>query len=211
MPLFLGIDTGGTCTDGVLIDPTTGNIISTAKTATTKTDLTIGIAACIDALKISEPAQVSLVSLSTTLATNAVVEGRGGNVGLVAIGKMPEGRLPAHTCHCIPGMLDIKGNVKEALKTEDITETAKKLLEENIDAVAISGYASVRNPSHEIAVDAAIVHGLIQTIRFKCKVVHSYFFIACINEQFPTPFVLVLLFLRTWKVRVFKSPLSVSF
>ncbi len=91
-PLFLGIDTGGTYTDAVLWDDAAGKIVAKAKALTTRHDLAIGIAGAadrvIDAAGIA-PAAVKLVSMSTTLATNALVEGQGGRVALVMIGFSP--------------------------------------------------------------------------------------------------------------------------
>src|SRR5690606_28837445 len=86
--ISLGVDTGGTYTDAVLYDEQRG-VIAKAKALTTRHDLAHGIAAALDGALASadvDPGDVSLVSLSTTLATNALVEGKGGRVGLVFIG-----------------------------------------------------------------------------------------------------------------------------
>lgn len=82
----LGIDTGGTCTDAVLFDLEERRVLSTGKTATTKDNLERGIETALTMLDERLLSQVSLVSLSTTLATNACVEGRGGRVKLLLIG-----------------------------------------------------------------------------------------------------------------------------
>ena len=81
MKLKLGIDTGGSYTDAVLVECDTGEVISKAKARTTKEDLTKGIAEAISRLGIEHTEHVTLVCLSTTLATNAVVEGKGAAVG----------------------------------------------------------------------------------------------------------------------------------
>ena len=89
MPILLGIDTGGTYTDAVLHDEASGQVLAAAKALTTRHDLAVGIrGAAASVLEVSgiAPASVALVSLSTTLATNALVEGQGGRVGLVLIG-----------------------------------------------------------------------------------------------------------------------------
>ncbi|MEN8842095.1 MAG: hydantoinase/oxoprolinase family protein [Octadecabacter sp.] len=89
MAHLLGVDTGGTYTDAVLLNDETDTIVARAKSLTTRPDLALGIGAAIEAvLKDSElPASaISMVSLSTTLATNALVEGQGGRVALVFIG-----------------------------------------------------------------------------------------------------------------------------
>ena len=75
MTLLLGIDTGGTYTDAVLIEDES-HVIASAKSLTTREDLAIGIDVVVrDVLKqgSAAPTDVSLASLSTTLATNALV------------------------------------------------------------------------------------------------------------------------------------------
>ena len=88
--LVMGIDTGSTFTDAVLMDYDTKAILATAKSLTTRNDLSIGIFRAIDGLSVVNPAQVRLVSVSTTLATNSVVEGKNLPVALVLIGYDPE-------------------------------------------------------------------------------------------------------------------------
>ena len=86
--ILLGIDTGGTYTDAVLFSHAQG-VMAKAKSLTTKHDLAIGISGAIGtALEAfnGTPEEIALVSISTTLATNALVEGKGGSVGLVMIG-----------------------------------------------------------------------------------------------------------------------------
>lgn len=88
MTLLLGVDTGGTYTDAVLIRDET-HFIASAKSLTTRADLALGIGAVVrDVLAQAQvsPDDISLASLSTTLATNALVEGQGGRVGLIYIG-----------------------------------------------------------------------------------------------------------------------------
>ena len=64
-------------------------IIAKAKSLTTRPDLARGIGSAIDAVLADsaiKASDVAMVSMSTTLATNALVEGKGGRVGLVFIG-----------------------------------------------------------------------------------------------------------------------------
>lgn len=90
MKIGIGIDTGGTYTDAVLYDFDTGTILGTAKALTTKNDLTQGILGALDALPIQLVRQAAVLSLSTTLATNACVEGKGGRAKLVFFGGYPK-------------------------------------------------------------------------------------------------------------------------
>ena len=97
MALALGVDTGGTYTDAVLIRDE-AEVIASAKSLTTRADLAIGIGraiqAVLDQAQVS-PDQISMASLSTTLATNALVEGQGGRVALIYIG-FKDGDLDKH-------------------------------------------------------------------------------------------------------------------
>lgn len=89
MKLAIGIDTGGTCTDAVLYDAEAGQVLAAAKALTTREDLTIGIGKALDQLPAGRFSEVRFVGLSTTLATNACVEGIGGRAKLLFIGVDP--------------------------------------------------------------------------------------------------------------------------
>lgn len=86
MKLAIGIDTGGTYTDAVLYDFENGKIIGTAKSLTTRENLCSGISDVLDKLPQTSFSEVRMVALSTTLATNACVEGRGGKAKLIFFG-----------------------------------------------------------------------------------------------------------------------------
>ncbi|MCQ4637859.1 hydantoinase/oxoprolinase family protein [Anaerovorax odorimutans] len=149
MKLKLGIDTGGSYTDAVLVDCDTGEVVSKAKARTTKENLTIGIEEAIDKLGINNTAGIVLVCLSTTLATNAIVEGKGAKVGLITIDEPKEYNYPVSCKSNIKGKIDVKGcevfplNVSEAA-------AALETMKDEIDTLVISGYASVRNPAYEL-------------------------------------------------------------
>ena len=77
MAFLLGVDTGGTYTDAVIFNEGTDTIVAKSKAPTTHEDLAIGIGAAIDGALGRcdvDATEISLVSLSTTLATNALVE-----------------------------------------------------------------------------------------------------------------------------------------
>ena len=88
--IHLGFDTGGTYTDAVAL---TGDrrIVATAKALTTPWDLSIGLGEALRAVLEGLAAgtdreHVTLVCVSTTLATNAVVENRFSPVCIVLVG-----------------------------------------------------------------------------------------------------------------------------
>lgn len=84
--IVIGIDTGGTYTDAVAFDVRERRVVAKGKARTTKEDLSCGIAAALDALPAELVRSARRVSLSTTLATNACVEGKGGRAKLVLVG-----------------------------------------------------------------------------------------------------------------------------
>lgn len=158
--ILLGIDTGGTYTDAVLFSDADG-VIAKAKSLTTKHNLAIGISGSVDAVleqfkgNISE---IALTSISTTLATNALVEGKGGSVGLVMIGFDEKDMeksglkeaLAGDPVIFIPGGHDVSGNERKL----DMSGL-DGFIEENsnhISGFAVAGYFAVRNASHELAV-----------------------------------------------------------
>lgn len=82
----IGIDTGGTYTDAVIYDLETQEIKASAKSLTTRDDLKRGITKALEKLPQEELKQAKGLALSTTLATNACVEDKGGRAKLIFIG-----------------------------------------------------------------------------------------------------------------------------
>ena len=164
MPIALGIDTGGTYTDAVLVDQSTGAVMAGAKALTTYHDLSVGIgeavATVFDGTAVS-PVDVSLVGLSTTLATNAIVEGRGSPVCLLLIGYDPaliqqygfERDLVTQDVVYLRGGHDGAGDEAQPLD-EPAAREAIQARRDRVEAFAVSGYFGVRNPAHELRVRA---------------------------------------------------------
>lgn len=154
--LGLGVDTGGTYTDAVVLDFSTGEVLAKAKALTTRPNLAIGILSAIDQLSDIDPTGVKLVSISTTLATNAMVEGRGGKVALLAIGYDPRildrqgvrSNGDIHRLCVIPGGHSVMGIEQTPLDMQAVA-TAVQGTVEDVDAYAVSALGGVRNPEHE--------------------------------------------------------------
>lgn len=153
---ILGIDTGGTYTDGVLLDAASQAACAKTKARTTNQDYAIGIRGCLEALRIPDYSAVELVCISTTLATNAVVEGRSGRVALLTMGGHIEQALPCAWQRQLRGRLNIKGIELEPLDEAEVRAAAAEIAAGDFDAAAISGFASVRNPAHERRVRALV-------------------------------------------------------
>ena len=90
MKIAIGIDTGGTCTDAVAYDYSENRVLAKGKTLTTREDLSVGIAKALDTLPQDYIREAVLISLSTTLATNACVENKGARAKLVIFGLTDE-------------------------------------------------------------------------------------------------------------------------
>ncbi len=161
MAVLLGVDTGGTYTDAVLLDEATDKVLAKAKALTTRPELALGVGAAIDAAikgASVDPEDVAMVSLSTTLATNALVEGQGGRVALVFIG-FAEGELGrAGLSDALAGdpVIALAGGHSHAgteVAPLDLAALSAALdaLEEGVTGFAIAAQFATRNPAHEIA------------------------------------------------------------
>ena len=159
MALLLGVDTGGTYTDAVLIRDER-DVVASAKALTTRHDLAIGIGGAVEAVLAESGADVSevgMASLSTTLATNALVEGQGGRVGLVYIG-FREKDLDGHGLREALGgdpALVIDGGHNhaggEAKPLDKAALSAWLETDMGISAYAVASQFATRNPGHELA------------------------------------------------------------
>ncbi len=155
----MGVDTGGTCTDAVLVDAATRRVVASAKRPTTHHDLGRGMAGAMAAALAASglPASaVDLVSVSTTLATNAVVEGQGAEVGLFIIGYAGRITVPCASMDAIPGGHKLDGSEEEPLALHRLVD-AIRLMQNRVDAYAVCGMMSFVNPAHELVAERAIV------------------------------------------------------
>jgi N-methylhydantoinase A/oxoprolinase/acetone carboxylase beta subunit len=157
--MLLGIDTGGTYCDAVLYDQAAG-VQASAKALTTKHDLSLCIGEVMERVLAGRtPEDVQLVSLSTTLATNAVVEGQGNPVCLILIGY-DEASLQRASLAAAIGrdpLAFIAGGHgplgdEQAPLDEDAARTAIAQHAGGVEAFAVAGYFGVRNPAHELRV-----------------------------------------------------------
>ena len=161
--LVLGIDTGGTYTDGVLLEYHSRQVLATHKSLTTRRDFSIGIEQVIENIQIEDPAAIKMVSISTTLATNAIAEGKGKRVALLLIGYDPdlvasfkmEGRFATPNYYYFAGGHDLYGREKETLDLPAILAKVNQI-KGQIDAIAVSSYFSPLNPEHENRVYKAV-------------------------------------------------------
>jgi len=163
--IALGIDTGGTYTDAVLV-ANNRTVVNAAKSLTTRRDLSIGIRKAIAAVFLEQstrPDEVDLVALSTTFATNAIVEGQGSPVCLLLVGYDPElirqygfeRELGTQDVVYVDGGHDVLGDEVRALDEAAAREAILSRIG-RVEAFAVSSYFGVRNPAHELRVGELI-------------------------------------------------------
>jgi N-methylhydantoinase A len=170
--LWIGIDTGGTFTDIVLADIVSGDY-RYHKLPTTTDDpsraILQGIGEIVTQVEGS-CAEVEFLVLGTTLATNAVLEGRTARTGLVTtagfrdILELARQRRPhyfnldvpkpvppaARDCRIeIAERVDHTGRVLTVLDEEELRRAATLLRSKGVEAVAICFLHSYANPQHE--------------------------------------------------------------
>ena len=161
MTLVIGLDTGGTYTDAALLDAAGGRVLATGKSLTTRDDLSIGLGEAIAKIlkTFDGPASdIGMVSLSTTLATNAVVEGVGGRVGLFMIGFDDKTLERADLARAIGqdpvafiiGGHSADGTQQDTFDSATLTKVAAAMAAD-VSAFAVAAHFATRNPAHEIA------------------------------------------------------------
>jgi N-methylhydantoinase A len=177
MTYRLGVDVGGTFTDVLLVDETSGQTWR-AKTASTPQDQSVGVLRGIDkvcaAAQLS-PSVISEVLHGTTIATNAILEGKGAKVGLVTTAGFRQvlqiarsfvpGGLAGWIIWPKPEPLAALENTVEAIEriatdgtvitkldAEDLRGKLRRLRARGVEALAVCLINSFANPEHEVAV-----------------------------------------------------------
>ncbi len=162
MRIALGIDTGGTYTDAALVDNASGEVLASAKSLTTRHNLSVGIGKAIE-MVLAESSlsaeKISLIALSTTFATNAIVEGQGSPVCLLLIGYDPDliRKYGFEREFVTQNLIHLRGGHngagdEVAPLDENAVREAILAQKDKVEAFAVSGYFSIFNPAHELRV-----------------------------------------------------------
>jgi len=179
----LGIDAGGTYTDVVIYDFKKDELTAKSKALTTKWNFTVGIKEALGGLEGDLLSRVELVAVSTTLATNAIVEGKGQKVGLLVMppyGLFDPEEIPHEPKEVIGGRLEIDWKETSPVDEEEVRRIARRMVENyQVKAFAISGFAGAINPMHELQVKRTIKeetglsvtcgHELSELLNFKTR------------------------------------------
>ncbi|MDL2260721.1 hydantoinase/oxoprolinase family protein [Methanimicrococcus sp. OttesenSCG-928-J09] len=153
MTFCLGIDTGGTYTDVVIVDDETKTVLQSTKSLTTYPDPIGGIRDAIDKMPPDLLEKVTVVSVSTTLSTNTVLENTGEAAALILIGDSNilnfDDQKAVQNYTIISGGHDNDGTETAPLDLQAIEDYVLSV-KNSVSAFAVSSYFSVRNPDHEL-------------------------------------------------------------
>ena len=152
--MYLGIDVGGTHTDAVAVEVTGGRarVVASCKVKTRQKLLDSILEALGTLAESVDPAKVRQLNLSTTLSTNALVQGKTEEVGVLLTagpGIDPESFMPCRHYHVIPGSMDHRGKETMPVDTAAAAAAARACQEDGVNVFAIVGKFSTRNPRHE--------------------------------------------------------------
>ncbi len=158
MAILLGVDTGGTYTDAVLIRDEEV-VLARAKALTTRHDLAIGVGEAVRAVLASSgiaAGEIAMASLSTTLATNALVEGQGGRVALIYVGFRAQDLAVQGLADALAGdpvLVLAGGHNHDGSQAVALDETALLAFLEthktDVSGFAVAAQFATRNPAHE--------------------------------------------------------------
>jgi len=179
MSLKLGVDVGGTFTDLLLFDEDSGRQIR-AKTPSTPTDPSVGVLTGIDKvcrLAGVAPGAISHIMHGTTVATNAVLEGKGAKVGLITtegfkqilhlarswtpgplagwiIMVKPEPPAAIENTREAKERIGTNGDIIKPLDEEMLCKDLQDLASRGVEAITVSLINSYANPIHEKRIKA---------------------------------------------------------
>ena len=175
----LGLDIGGTFTDVVLLHEPTG-AIRTHKVLTTPRDPAEGALRSVREICAADGIdlrQVGMLIHATTLVTNAIIERKGARTGLLTtagfrdtleVGKeqrydiydlflrYPDPLVPRRWRLDVPERITRDGEVRRPVDLRAARRLAAGLVEQGVEAIAVSFLHAYKNPEHERQVKALI-------------------------------------------------------
>jgi N-methylhydantoinase A len=168
----IGIDIGGTFTDLVLTD---GETSLTLKVPSTPDDPSVAAMRALEQLRDTwgvDLASVQALAHGTTVATNALIQRRGGKTALLTtagfrdvleIGRLgrppqaiydvhyqrPEPLVPRQFRLEVDERVNYRGEVERPLRSEAVRELAERLRQQQVESVAVCLLYSFLSPAHE--------------------------------------------------------------
>ncbi len=156
--MYLGIDVGGTHTDAVALHD--GKVVCSCKVPTDHEDLLVSVRGALEKVLANiEGESIDRLNLSTTLSTNAIVEGKTENVGVLVSsgpGVDPEYYRIGRNYYLLPGSIDHRGAEVSPLNGQTLNNALAECKEQGVRVFAAVSKFSTRNPAHELAMQQAI-------------------------------------------------------
>ncbi|UZP68046.1 hydantoinase/oxoprolinase family protein [Desulfovibrio mangrovi] len=182
----IGIDVGGTHTDAVVVDG--GRVVASAKVVTDHHNLLSSVQSALQGvLKDIDPKAVSRLNLSTTLSTNAIVEGRTEDVGVLVSagpGIDPDDYQVGPYYYTVSGSIDHRGEEIAPPDVQEVDSLARNCCETGLKVYAVVGKFSTRNPAHEIMLTQGLMacadfvsqgHRLSGQLNFPRRIATAYY------------------------------------
>lgn len=148
--MILGLDVGGTQTDAVLIEGT--NVVVETKTPTGD-DLLATLRETLEKTLVDiDPAKISRMAFSTTMATNSIAQDSLDQAGMIVSagpGMNPDWFSVGPSYHVVEGCLDHQGLEALPLQKESVLNASARIREKGINTIGVVGKFSVHNPAHE--------------------------------------------------------------
>ena len=198
--LRIGIDTGGTFTDIVLVDGETGEVAAT-KVPSTPANPALGLVRGVDAILglTNKPVErLAGVAHGTTVATNALLQTEVSGLGLIvtqgfrhvleiARQSVPDGygnsyfwvkpeRLaPLHLVQEVTGRMNVRGEELRALDEDSVIAAARALKAQNVRAIGVCLMHAYANDAHERRVGEILACELPDVfVSLSCEVLPEY-------------------------------------
>ncbi|PKN06751.1 MAG: hydantoinase [Deltaproteobacteria bacterium HGW-Deltaproteobacteria-8] len=184
--MYLGIDVGGTHTDAVALNE--AGVAAQVKVKTDQTDLLASVNQALRGiLETVKPEGVRQLNLSTTLSTNAIVQGTTEDVGMLVIpgpGISADEFMLCRDYHVLDGTIDHRGSETDRLDERQAQAAIKACRAAGVRVFGCVGKFSTRNPLHEntmrqlLGADSDYVtlgHELGGRLNFPRRIATAYF------------------------------------
>ncbi len=149
--MILAIDMGGTHIDGVLLRQ--GVLLKSVKHEVNKADLFNSIWQCLqDLLQDQEKSEIDRIHLSTTVCTNAIVEGKVSRVGVIVQsgpGINWDFDRMGDNLYYLSGSTDHRGIVVDNFRQSELQTIQARFQDSGVESLAVISKFSPRNPDTE--------------------------------------------------------------
>lgn len=173
--VVIGIDVGGTFTDAIAFDPSSGQILTTFKLPSTPSDPALAVISALQRIAESYDIRGTTVCHGTTVGTNTLIERKGAKVGLISTqgftdvielrrqnrptlydftAMISEPLVPSHRRFGAEERLDANGKVVSPLS--NVKGLIAALRDTDADAFAISCLHAYANADHEKEIGEAV-------------------------------------------------------